>query len=84
MANVMTRFRSASVACVSALVLSGVATGARPQYGGTLRLAVEGTPRTLDPALPADPATARRILPLLFETLTTVEPGETAVIPRLF
>jgi len=50
---------------------------ARPQYGGTLRVAIAATIRSADPAAaPADAteAAARdRVLPLAFETLTRID-----------
>lgn len=73
----MTRFRSVSLAFASALLFAEALTAARPRYGGALKLAAEGTIRTLDPAAvpaAADASTQRRILPLLFETLLDVDP----------
>ena len=69
----MTPIRSVSLACVSALLIAA-APAARPQYGGTLRIAVDSNPRALDPAT-ADAAMARRVLPMVFETLITVDRG---------
>src|SRR4051812_20331825 len=63
----------ASVAAAAA----GVSAG-RPQYGGTLRAELDGIAASLDPAhAPADPkddAARVRIAPLVFETLTLVQP----------
>ena len=50
------------------------APAARPQYAGTLRIAVDSTPRAVDPAA-ADAAMARRVYPLVFETLIAAERG---------
>lgn len=66
----------ASVLLVTVAVTVDIA--ARPRYGGTLRVAVEGVIRGLDPstvaATAADVSAARQILPLVFETLLTVNP----------
>jgi ABC-type transport system substrate-binding protein len=67
----------ASLALASLLALD--AAGARPRYGGTLRVAVEGTLRTLDADSPmtaaADVALASGALPLVFETLVDLNPA---------
>ena len=72
----MKRFRSAWLAAASVAVWIAVA-GARPRYGGTLRVETSAAMRTLNPAAaPADAAdlAARRVLfPLVFETLVTVD-----------
>jgi ABC-type transport system substrate-binding protein len=64
----------ASVAAAAA----GVMSAARPQYGGTLRAELEAVVSTLDPAHAAadqkDEAARARIVPLVFETLTVVQP----------
>lgn len=70
----MTPIRSVSLACVSALLIAAT-PAARPQYGGTLRMAIDSNlPRALDPAT-ADAAMARRVLPMVFETLITADRG---------
>lgn len=81
----MRPFRFASLALASAAL--GVAvSAARPHYGGTLRVETAGVVRALDPAAPstdaADAQTRNRITPLVFETLTTIDP-ETGVQPGL-
>jgi len=52
-----------------------VVSGARPHYAGTLRTAIEDTPRSIDPFGAAAGAMARRIYPLVFETLIGVNPS---------
>ena len=54
-----------------------MARAARPHYGGTLSVQMEGVVRTFDPAAVAadgaEDAARARMLPLVFETLTTVD-----------
>jgi peptide/nickel transport system substrate-binding protein len=75
----MKRFRWTFPALGSALIIAGAVAAARPQYGGTLRVEIETTLGSLDPAAPqADAAgsTARDLLlPLIFETLVTPDPA---------
>src|SRR5579872_1605205 len=82
----MRRFRSACLALASAAAFGTAASAARPHYGGTLRAEAAGVVRALDPAAPAaDAAVAwlkARIAPLVFETLTAVDP-DTGVQPLL-
>jgi MarR-like DNA-binding transcriptional regulator SgrR of sgrS sRNA len=63
---------------LASLLLTVDVSGARPRYGGTLRIAAEGTLRTLDPGVrptvAADALLADRVLPLVFETLINVDP----------
>ena len=74
----MTRFWSVFLAALSLWLVAGASGSARPRYGGTLKLALPGIIRALDPAdVPIsgdDAAAMRHVLPLVFETLTTVEP----------
>ena len=74
----MKRFRSASIAVASAILIASTPGAARPRYGGVLRIETQGTIRTLNPAAQPgtalDSATRRRVLPLIFDTLTTVHP----------
>ena len=68
----MKRFRSASFALASVVLAVNASRGARPHYGGTLRIETEATIRALDPTRPPDPddaLTTKRLLPLVFETL---------------
>lgn len=61
---------------VSSLLLVGLAHAARrPQYGGTLHVAMQGAPTSLDPAVLAQPdsVTGRNFSSLLFDTLVTVD-----------
>jgi len=73
----MKLFRSAFLALANAAAIVAVASASRPHYGGTLRLETAGVIRGVDPAAaPADTAEAasrNHILPLVFETLTTVD-----------
>jgi peptide/nickel transport system substrate-binding protein len=75
----MTRFTPAFPAVVSALLIGGAASAARPHYGGTLRIEMPGTIRAFDPsapaATPADVVASRRVFPLVFETLVTIDPA---------
>jgi peptide/nickel transport system substrate-binding protein len=75
----MMRFISASLAIASALAVAApVARAARPHYGGTLSVQIEGTIHAFDPGAPAADATidatAARVLPLVFETLVAIDP----------
>lgn len=62
---------------ISSLVAAAVAAGAetRPQYGGTLRVAMHAAPTSLDPAdsTQADSFARRNLTFLIFETLVTVD-----------
>jgi ABC-type transport system substrate-binding protein len=74
----MTRFVSLSLALASACAAVTVVDAARPRYGGTLRVQTAGAIQRIDPsAVPSD-ASERwlrdRILPLMFEGLTRVDP----------
>jgi peptide/nickel transport system substrate-binding protein len=66
------------LAAASLWLLAADSGAARPRYGGTVRLGLQGLIRTLDPsAVPAnaeDAAAMRHVLPLVFETLITVAP----------
>ncbi|MGA7905771.1 MAG: ABC transporter substrate-binding protein [Candidatus Sulfotelmatobacter sp.] len=60
----------------SSLLLSLAAGAAtRPQYGGTLRVAVREAPTSLDPAdaTQADSFARRNLMALIFETLVTID-----------
>jgi ABC-type transport system substrate-binding protein len=59
----------------SSLLLTSIAAGeTRPQYGGTLRVAMQESLSTLDPADASnDSIAARNLLALLFEALVTVD-----------
>jgi ABC-type transport system substrate-binding protein len=67
------------LAAVSLWLLASDAGAARPRYGGTLRVGMPGTIRTLDPigvvANADDAAAMRQMLPLVFETLVSVAPA---------
>jgi peptide/nickel transport system substrate-binding protein len=59
---------------VASLVVAAAAAApeARPRYGGTLRIEVQGALRSLDPAAAAGDTAVRELaLPLVFETLVT-------------
>lgn len=57
--------------------MGAIASAARPQYGGTLRVETEAVVRTIDPSAPAaDPAEAAargRVSRLVFEALAAVD-----------
>jgi MarR-like DNA-binding transcriptional regulator SgrR of sgrS sRNA len=67
------------LAAVSLWLVASDAGVARPRYGGTLRLGMPGTIRTLDPITVAanadDAAALRQMVPLVFETLVSVAPA---------
>jgi MarR-like DNA-binding transcriptional regulator SgrR of sgrS sRNA len=67
------------LAAVSLWLLASDVGATRPRYGGTLRLGMPGTIRTLDPlavsANADDGAAMRQMVPLVFETLVRVAPG---------
>jgi len=62
---------------ISSVLLSGLAAGAatRPQYGGTLHVAMRAAPTSLDPAdtLQADSFSRRSLTLLMFDTLVTTD-----------
>jgi peptide/nickel transport system substrate-binding protein len=60
---------------VSSILISTVATGeTRPQYGGTLHVAMRAAPTSLDPdAGQTDSIAQRGVASLLFDTLVTVD-----------
>jgi ABC-type transport system substrate-binding protein len=57
------------------------AHAARPHYGGTLSVQIDGTIRSLDPNDPGA-GTAARVLPLMFETLVVAD-GDGGLRPSL-
>jgi peptide/nickel transport system substrate-binding protein len=71
----MKRFEWHWLAACSLLLASIAAAEVRPQYGGTLRIAIHEAPSSLDPAdTSQEDSTARRnLLSLIFETLITVD-----------
>jgi ABC-type oligopeptide transport system substrate-binding subunit len=73
----MKRFISASLALASVCLAGAAIHGARPEYGGTLRVQIDATIRSLDPAAAsgdaAEGAARRRALGLVFETLVAAE-----------
>lgn len=82
----MKRFRFALLAIGSAALAVAHTSGARPWYGGTLRVQELATVSTLDPAAePADSperSARTRLLPLTFETLVAID-SSTGLQPRL-
>ena len=74
----MKRFTSRCLALASVAAATIAVSAARPQYGGTLRAELDAVVSTLDPAHAAtdakEEAARARIVPLVFETLTVVEP----------
>jgi peptide/nickel transport system substrate-binding protein len=64
---------------ISSLVVGAAAAGAekRPQYGGTLRVAMHAAPASLDPAASGqiDLLAGRNLTFLMFETLVTADAG---------
>ncbi len=74
----MKRFTSPLPAIVSIGLTTVAVQAARPHYGGTLRIQTQATIRSLDPSATsadADGSARRRALPLVFETLTTIDPN---------
>lgn len=73
----MRRFISACLALASVGLADRVVQGARPRYGGTLRVEVAATIRSLDPAASssdrAEVATRARAMGLVFEPLVAVD-----------
>jgi peptide/nickel transport system substrate-binding protein len=63
-----------SLASVSLLLALGAAAATRPHYGGTLRIEMRAAPASLDPAQ-ADAAASAKFVPLLFDTLVTLDDG---------
>jgi peptide/nickel transport system substrate-binding protein len=60
---------------VSSLVMAALAAGAeaRPQYGGTLRIATQGALTSIDPSQdPTDSLTQANVTGLIFETLVRI------------
>ena len=68
------RWLVVSSVLLRALVQSGAAE-TRPQYGGTVHVAMREAPTSLDPSDPtqADSLARRNVLALIFETLVTVD-----------
>ena len=60
---------------ISSLLLSAAVAETRPQYGGTLHIAMQSAPTTLDPADASQPASIARgnLTLLMFETLVTMD-----------
>src|ERR1700730_17656598 len=75
--DVMKRFISACLALASVCLAESAVHGARPRYGGMLRVEIDSTIRSLDPAATAsdagEAAARRRALGLVFETLVAAE-----------
>jgi len=71
----MKRFGWQWVVASSMLLASFAGAETRPQYGGTLRVAMREAPASLDPAdaTQADSFARRNLLALIFETLVTVD-----------
>src|SRR5579872_1881157 len=61
------------LAASSVLLLALAQAETRPQYGGTLRVAMRAAPTTLDPADAQDSFGRRSITFLLFDTLVTID-----------
>jgi ABC-type transport system substrate-binding protein len=81
----MKRFTSLCLA-LGSVCLAGVVVGAsRPRYGGTLRVEIDATIRTVDPAAPAgdavEAAVRARVSSLAFETLVAID--STGIRPQL-
>jgi peptide/nickel transport system substrate-binding protein len=74
------------ISVVSVFIVATATLVARPQYGGMLRVEMQPTLRTIDPAAaPADASDAAaraRLLPLVFETLVGTE-RDGGIEPRL-
>src|SRR5215471_14913360 len=62
---------------VSSLLVASLAAETRPQYGGTLRVAMRAAPTSLDPADRAQPDSfsRRSLAMLLFDTLVSNDEG---------
>jgi peptide/nickel transport system substrate-binding protein len=59
---------------VSSLLVAGALAATRPQYGGTLRIAVRSVPASVDPAdLERAGVSGRNLAHLLFDTLTSLD-----------
>jgi ABC-type transport system substrate-binding protein len=74
--DVMKRFISACLALASVGLAGAPVKGARPEYGGTLHVEIDGTIRSVDPAamaLAAEAGARQRALGLVFETLVAAE-----------
>ena len=74
----MPRTISLWLVLASLALAPAIADGARPRYGGTLRIESQGTIRVLDPAAAddsTDVTTRDLVLPLVFETLVGIAPA---------
>ena len=73
----MKRFISVCLALASACLTGAVLRGARPEYGGTLRVEIDGAVRSLDPTAaasgPLEVVDRQRVLGLVFETLVAAD-----------
>src|SRR5437764_4715709 len=67
----MKRSASALIAAASLLIAAGSMAATRPHYGGTLRIAVQAAPTSLEPADSSQPDsfTRRNLSRLIFDTL---------------
>src|SRR5207249_6918497 len=67
----MKRSASALIAAASVLIAAGSMAATRPHYGGTLRIAVQAAPASLDPADSSQPDSfnRRNVSHLIFDTL---------------
>src|SRR6059058_3329282 len=67
----MKRSASALIAAASVLIAAGSMAATRPHYGGTLRIAVQAAPASLDPADSSQPDsfTRRNLSRLILDTL---------------
>jgi peptide/nickel transport system substrate-binding protein len=74
----MKRFASRLLAAASLILAAGNHTHAatRPQYGGTLRIAVHDAPSSLDPMTLNDSPATSAIARLLFDTLVTIDASD--------
>ena len=73
--EIMKYFAWRLIAASSFLMISLAAAETRPQYGGTLHVAIRETPATLDPSLESqvDSLALRNLTLLIFDTLVTVD-----------
>jgi peptide/nickel transport system substrate-binding protein len=71
----MKRFAWQWVAASSLLLLAAGTAETRPRYGGTVHVAIQEAPMSLDPSdvTQADSFARRNLLALIFETLVTVD-----------
>src|ERR1700760_3133155 len=70
--EIMKRFSSILIAAASLACATNSFAATRPHYGGTLRVSVQTSAQTFEPAIPDGPG-LRSLTQLVFETLVKLD-----------